>query len=457
MINFIWTDPLNSNKNRLFNFHTENQIIKKSKLSLKSQEKWREIPLNKKINSFKALLNILEKNKNKYASLMAQEMGKPVNQGLQEIEKCISLCDFYLKNSVSFLKSKKFEFDKNRGFVTFQPLGVILGIMPWNFPFWQVFRFAIPALLSGNTVLLKHSLCVPSCAEIIDQIFSKLDTPKNIFQNIRLSNQNTNDLIKKSSISAVSFTGSTNAGMLVAQTSGAALKKVVLELGGNDPYLIFSDAKLDNAVQSCIEGRLLNAGQSCISAKRIIVLDDIYEKFLEKVINNLKQKTVGDPISNIDMGPLVSIQARDKVDHQVQLSIKSGAKLLMGGAIKNKNSAFYPITVLSEVLPGMVAFDEEIFGPVFSITRAKNEKEAIELANLSEYGLGASIFTQNIKKAEEIAKLKLDVGMCYINDFVKSDPRLPFGGVKNSGFGRELSINGILEFVNVKTIVNNNY
>ena len=455
-MNFHSINPLNNKKSRSFKFHTENQVIKKLKLSLESQKKWKEFPVSKKVLCFKMLTSILKKNKNKYASLMAQEMGKPVNQGLQEIEKCIWLCDFYLKNSVTFLKSKKFEFDKNRGFITFQPLGVILGIMPWNFPFWQVFRFAIPVLLSGNTIILKHSLNVPSCANLIEQIFSKLDSPKGIYQNIRLSNQDTNDLIRNPIVSAVSFTGSTKAGMSVAKTAGSTLKKVLLELGGNDPYLIFSDASIDDAIHSCIEGRLLNSGQSCISAKRIIVSDKIYEEFLYKIIKKLKQKTIGDPTTGIDIGPLVSVEARDKVENQVQRSVKAGAKLLMGGFISNPKNAFYPITVLSEVTPGMVAFDDEIFGPVFSIIRAKSEEEAIHLANFSSYGLGASIFTKNIKKAEEVAKLKLDVGMCYINEFVKSDPRLPFGGVKNSGFGRELSINGILEFVNVKTIVKNN-
>ena len=456
-MNFYSINPLNNKKSRSFKFHTENQVIKKLQLSLKSQKKWKEFSVSKKVLCFKMLTFILKKNKNKYASLMAQEMGKPVNQGLQEIEKCIWLCDFYLENSASFLKSKKFEFDKNKGFVTFQPLGVISGIMPWNFPFWQVFRFAIPVLLSGNTIILKHSLNVPSCANLIEQIFSKLDSPKSIYQNIRLSNQDTNNLIKNPIVSAVSFTGSTKAGMSVAKTSGSNLKKVLLELGGNDPYLIFSDALIDDAIHSCIEGRLLNSGQSCISAKRIIVSEKIYEEFLYKIIKKLKQKTIGDPTTGIDIGPLVSVEARDRVEDQVQRSVKAGAKLLMGGFISNQNSAFYPITVLSEVTPGMVAFDDEIFGPVFSIIRAKSEEEAIHLANFSSYGLGASIFTKNIKKAEEIAKLKLDVGMCYINEFVKSDPRLPFGGVKNSGFGRELSMNGILEFVNVKTIVKNNY
>jgi succinate-semialdehyde dehydrogenase/glutarate-semialdehyde dehydrogenase len=456
-MNFYSINPLNNKKSRSFKFHTEKQVIKKLELSLESQKKWKEFPVSKKVLCFKMLTSILEKNKNIYASLMAQEMGKPVNQGLQEIEKCIWLCDFYLKNSVSFLKSKKFEFDKNRGFVTFQPLGVILGIMPWNFPFWQVFRFAIPVLLSGNTIILKHSLNVPSCANLIEKMFSKLNSPKGIYQNIRLSNQDTNDLIKNPIVSAVSFTGSTKAGMSVAKTSGSTLKKVLLELGGNDPYLIFSDASIDDAIHSCIEGRLLNSGQSCISAKRIIVSEKIYEEFLYKIIKKLKQKTIGDPTTGVDIGPLVSVEARDRVENQVQRSVKAGAKLLMGGFISNQKNAFYPITVLSEVTPGMVAFDDEIFGPVFSIIRAKSEEEAIRLANFSPYGLGASIFTKNIKKAEEIAKFKLDVGMCYINEFVKSDPRLPFGGVKNSGFGRELSLNGILEFVNVKTIVKNNY
>ena len=451
---FSSINPLNDKIINSFDFHNDIQKNMKIKQSLKAQKEWKSFSIEERIEVLEKLNSILNKNKKMYAFSMASEMGKPISQGILEIEKCILLLNYYRMNIINLITQNFQSIDSSKKII-YSPLGIVLGIMPWNFPFWQVFRFIIPTLLSGNTVLLKHSLNVQKCAQYIQEMFLELDSPLNIYQNLRLSNFQTTQLIRHKSISAVSFTGGAKAGGIVAKTAGKHLKKVVLELGGNDPFIVFSDANIDSAIDSCISGRLLNAGQSCISIKRIILIDDIFELFLKKLISQLKTKKIGNPEDEVDLGPMVSKEARLKVHQQVKNSEKKGAKLLLGGEIPKGRGSFYPITVLSEVKPGMEIFDEEVFGPVFSITKAKDEIEAIELANNSPFGLGASLFSKDIEKAKMIAKNKLDVGMCYINDFVKSDPELPFGGVKDSGHGRELSINGFLEFVNVKTIVVN--
>lgn len=446
--------PLNDRIIHSFNFHNDFQKNIKIKQSLIAQEEWKDYSIEERIMFLDKLNLILNNNKKVYASAMASEMGKPVIEGISEIEKCILLLDYYKNNIVNLVTENLQNTSLNRRIV-YRPLGIVLGIMPWNFPFWQVFRFIIPALLSGNTVLLKHSLNVQKCAQYIQEMFLKLDSPANIYQNLRLSNIKTTQLIKHKSVSAVSFTGGSKAGSIVAKMAGTHLKKVLLELGGSDPFIILSDADINKAISSCISGRLLNAGQSCISVKRIIVTVDIYDLFLKRLILRLKKIELGISHDSFDLGPMVSKKARLKVHKQVKNSVKKGARLLLGGEIPKRKGSYYPITLLSEVMPGMEVFDEEVFGPVFTIIKAGNETEAVQLANNSSYGLGASIFSKNIEKARKIAINDLNVGMCYINDFVKSDPALPFGGIKESGFGRELSINGFLEFVNVKTIVVN--
>ena len=387
------------------------------------------------------------------SALMADEMGKPKKQGMVEISKCAWLCDYYLKNSELILSDKHVKTEFYESFVTYQPIGLILGIMPWNFPFWQVFRFSVPSIIAGNGVILKHAPNVQGCAFRIESIFSEAGFPKNLFQNIVVSSKRVSDVIKNPKIAAITLTGSTLAGKSVAESSGRVLKKTVLELGGSDPYVILEDADIEKSINSCIDGRLLNAGQSCISAKRLIVVDKLYDQFLTLLENKLSKKIMGDPKDDVDLGPMVSIEARKVVHSQVLKSIKNGANLILGGNIPDMQGSFYPITLLSNVKPGMAAFDEEIFGPVFSVIKAENENNAIDLANNSSFGLGAAVFTKNIDKGEEIAKNRLDAGLCFVNDFVKSDPRLPFGGIKQSGYGRELSNYGLLEFVNIKTIV----
>ena len=422
----------------------------------KIQKNWRDTDLQFRLACLERLSAILADYKIEYASLMAEEMGKPFKQGIGEIEKCIWLCNYFIGNSKNYLNDKIVKTKGQKSFITFKPLGLILGIMPWNFPFWQVFRFSVPSIIAGNGVILKHAPNVQGCAFRIESIFSEAGFPKNLFQNIVVSSKRVSDVIKNPKIAAITLTGSTLAGKSVAESSGRVLKKTVLELGGSDPYVILEDADIEKSINSCIDGRLLNAGQSCISAKRLIVVDKLYDQFLTLLEDKLSKKIMGDPKDDVDLGPMVSIEARELVHNQVLKSIKNGANLILGGEIPEIEGAYYPITLLSNVKPGMAAFDEEIFGPVFSVIKATNENNAIDLANNSPFGLGAAVFTKNIHKGEEIAKNRLDAGLCFVNDFVKSDPRLPFGGVKQSGYGRELSIYGLLEFVNIKTIVINN-
>ena len=418
-----------------------------------AQMDWSKIELISRLNYVKNLSHILKERASELSTLIADETGKPKKQGKGEIRKCEWLCDYYYKNSEQILIHKHIETEFYKSFVTYQPVGTILGVMPWNFPFWQVFRFAIPSLIVGNGVLLKHASNVQGCANMIEDCFKKAGFPKNIFNNLQIPSSLVSKVIENDRIQGVAVTGSTNAGKTVAKISGKNLKKTVLELGGNDPYIILEDAELKYAVQAVIDGRLLNNGQSCISAKRTIVTKNNIELFTKKLIDKLRLKVMGDPHDDVDYGPLVSLSARAEVHKMVKLSIKMGAKLNLGGKIPNSNGAFYPITVLSKVKPGMPAFEEEIFGPVFSIIEAKNNSHAIDLANNSKYGLGAAVFTSDIKKGRKIAEEKIQAGVCFVNDYVKSDPRLPFGGVKMSGYGRELSSYGLMEFVNIKSIV----
>ncbi len=420
-----------------------------------AQNYWKDTNLKFRLECVKQLSEIISDRKREYASLMAQEMGKPLNQGIGEIEKCIWLCNYYLLNSEQFLEDKIIDTDGQKSFVTIQPIGLILGIMPWNFPFWQVFRFAIPCLISGNGAILKHASNVQGCGFAIESSFTKAGFPKYLFQNISVSGKRVSKIIKNSKISAVTLTGSTPAGKSVAEIAGGSLKKTVLELGGSDPYVILKDANIKKSIESCINGRILNTGQSCISAKRLIVVKDIHDQFLDGLKKELMGKIMGDPNDNVDIGPMVSFEARDEVHGQVLKSIEQGSRLLLGGSIPDTLGAFYPITLLSRVEPGMVAFEEEIFGPVFAVIKAKSENHAIDLANDTPFGLGAAVFTKDTIKGKEIAKRKLNAGLCFVNDFVKSDPRLPFGGIKKSGYGRELSNYGMMEFVNIKTVVIN--
>lgn len=417
-------------------------------------EDWKTKSFDYRASLMKTAGEILRSKREEFSKLMTLEMGKPIVQSRAEIDKCAWVCDYYAENGEKFLKDEIIQTDASKSFVTYQPLGVVLAVMPWNFPFWQVFRFAAPTLMAGNVGLLKHASNVSGCSLAIEEIFSEAGFPEFVFKSVIISSSRVKDIIANPIVQAVSLTGSIPAGKSVASVAGSNIKKTVLELGGSDPYVVLEDADLIETVQTCVTSRLINGGQSCIAAKRFIVVEKVYDKFIELYVDFMKQKKMGDPFDQSnDIGPQASVKLRDELHDQVLRSINSGAKLLLGGFIPELDGAYYPPTVLADVTPGIPAFDEELFGPVAAIIKAKDEDDAIALANKSVFGLGAAIFTKDIAKGEKIAREKLNAGNCFVNQFVRSDPRLPFGGIKESGYGRELSVFGIREFVNIKTVV----
>jgi len=453
-MNLVSINPAN---NKILESHKEiskeniNQIINSS---YSTYLDWRNKSISYRSKRMRDLAELLKQKKEKLGALMTQEMGKPIKQSIAEAEKCAWVCEYYADNAKRFLSKKEISTDSKKSFISFQPIGLVLAIMPWNFPFWQVFRFASPTLMAGNVGILKHASNVQGCAKQIEKLFLEADFPEYTFSNLAIGSNKVSNVINNSLVRAVTLTGSTPAGKSVASLAGSLLKKTVLELGGNDPYIILEDADLNNAVESCIAGRMLNTGQSCIAAKRFIVVKTRLDEFIDKVEQKINNMKMGDPLnSNIDIGPMVNTDARDELHQQVLMSIEKGAKLISGGKIPESDGSFYPPTLLTNVEPGMSAFDDELFGPVAVIISAKDQAHAIDLANKTNYGLGAAIFTGDIDKGEKIAINELEAGSCFVNDFVKSDPRLPFGGIKESGYGRELSEFGILEFVNIKSVV----
>ena len=414
---------------------------------------WRKTSFSIRSELLKNAAAILQSNKEAFGRLMSLEMGKPYSQSLAEVVKCAKGCEYYADNTEDILADRIIETDASKSYVSHQPIGIVLAVMPWNFPFWQVFRFVAPALMAGNVGVLKHASNVQGCALAIEKIFVDSGFPENVFRTLVIGSKHVENVINNPHVKAVTLTGSTPAGRAVASQSGAALKKTVLELGGSDPYVILKDADLDQAVEACVIGRLLNTGQSCIAAKRFIVVAEVLADFQERLIDEMRVKKWGDPFEeDVDLGPMVNETARDEIHNQVLRSVEKGAAILLGGKVPDNPGAYYPATVLGNVRPGMPAFDEELFGPVAAVIAAENEAEAIKLANQTPFGLGAAVFTSDIKKGEKIASEQLEAGSCFVNDYVRSDPRLPFGGIKASGYGRELSSNGILEFVNSKTV-----
>jgi len=399
------------------------------------------------------IADILDHKKIFFARLMAEEMGKLFSAGIAEIEKCAHVCRYYAEHAEEMLQDTVIPTEARKSYASYRPLGTILAIMPWNYPFWQVFRCAAPAVMAGNTVLLKHASNVPACAMEIEKIFKEAGAMPGLFKTLLISSDRVETCVQHPSVKAVSLTGSTDAGKKVAALAGQYLKKCVLELGGSDPYIILNDADISTAVKACVTSRLLNAGQSCISAKRFIIDKEIYDVFSRKFIEEMNKIIMGFPMAEpTHLGPMASIRLRDELHKQVRDSVKAGARLELGGYIPANSGAFYPPTVLSNVQPGMPAFDEELFGPVAALIRAEDEVDAIMLANDSSYGLGAAIFSRDIEYAEKVGRELIDAGAVFINNYVRSDPRLPFGGIKESGFGRELSFFGIREFTNVKTV-----
>jgi succinate-semialdehyde dehydrogenase/glutarate-semialdehyde dehydrogenase len=387
------------------------------------------------------------------AQLMTAEMGKPITQARGEASKCATLCDYYGEHAEHFLAPVMAETDATRSYWAYRPLGVVLGIMPWNFPLWQVIRYAVPALTAGNGALLKHAPNVPGSAQALQDLFDDAGYPKGLFINVFADLETTGLLIDHPLVRGVSLTGSVRAGRAVAERAGRSLKKCVLELGGSDPSVILADADLDLAVASCVTGRMQNAGQSCIAAKRFVVVDAIREEFERRIVERVAAMHMGDPHDDAtELGPMARRDLRDDLHEQVTRSIEAGARLVIGGQVPDRAGWWYPPTILADVRPGMAAYEEELFGPVASIVPAKDEADAIRIANDTSFGLGASVYTRDTKRGERIAADSIEAGSCFVNGFVKSDPRLPFGGIKDSGFGRELSPLGILEFTNAKTI-----
>jgi succinate-semialdehyde dehydrogenase/glutarate-semialdehyde dehydrogenase len=416
-------------------------------------QEWRQTRFSERAALMKAVSRILIENRAACARTMALEMGKPIKSGRAEIEKCAWVCEYYAEQAEKMLQDEIIQTDARKSYVTYNPMGIILAIMPWNYPFWQVFRHAAPGLMAGNGVILKHASNVPGCSVAIADIFKKAGYPANLFQNFLISSRQVEDLIGHPAIRAVTLTGSTAAGQAVAARAGKLLKKTVLELGGSDPYIVLEDADLDKTVETCVASRLLNSGQSCIAAKRFVVVESIQKQFEEMLLEKMRSKKMGDPLDEtVEIGPQARSDLREDLHRQVIRSIEKGALCLSGGEIPDGAGSFYPATVLSKVSKGMPAYDEETFGPVAAIISVKNERQAIEVANDSTFGLGAAIFTRDIERGERIAANELEAGNCFVNAFVKSDPRLPFGGIKESGYGRELSHYGLKEFVNIKTV-----
>ncbi|MDE1920799.1 MAG: NAD-dependent succinate-semialdehyde dehydrogenase [Candidatus Omnitrophica bacterium] len=420
--------------------------------AMKSSSLWRGLSFQERIPMMRKAAVLLRTDKDDFARLMALEMGKPFSQGQGEIEKCALVCEFYAQHAETFLAKEHIKTEATKSFVTYDPLGIILAIMPWNFPFWQVFRCAAPALMAGNAVILKHASNVCGCALAIENIFHRAGFPPSLFSNVFIPGKEVKGLIEHPLISAVSLTGSTQAGKSVACVAGSVLKKIVLELGGSDPYIILKDADLDKAVEICINSRLINCGQSCISAKRFIIEGPVFKEFEAKFTVKMQSQRMGPPLDEgINLGPMARHDLRDQLHSQVMRSVEQGARRLCGGRIPDELGAFYPPTVLTNVRPGMAAYQEELFGPVASLIKAVDETDAVRIANDTVFGLGSAVFTRDINKAEYIAQ-QLQAGSCFVNEAVRSDPRLPFGGIKESGYGRELAKAGIQEFVNVKTI-----
>lgn len=446
-------NPANNKLIKSYNEMTSEESSNIISLTNESFIKWKETSFKQRSELMKNAAKVLRENSEEYSVLMTLEMGKPIIQSRSEVEKCAWVCEYYADNAEKFLKDEIIKTDATKSFVSFQPLGIVLAIMPWNFPFWQVFRFAAPNLMAGNAGLLKHASNVSGCALAIEDVFRKAGFPENLFRALLVTSKNVKEVIANEKVQAVTLTGSVPAGKSVASLSGSLIKKTVLELGGSDPYVILEDADLEKAAMSCVTSRLINAGQSCIAAKRFIVVESVYDEFEKLYLEIMSNKKMGDPLDvGNDLGPQASIALRDELHDQVLRSVKQGAEIILGGTIPETDGAFYPPTILRNVKPGMAAFDEELFGPVAALIKAEDESDAINLANKSIFGLGAAVFTKDLKRGERIAKEKLNAGCCFVNDFVKSDPRLPFGGIKESGYGRELSPFGIKEFVNIKTV-----
>lgn len=432
--------------------HSPDQVEAALAGAASAQKKWRKVPVTERVKLLSAMATELRAGKDRFASLITQEMGKPVIEAAAEIEKCAATCDFYAEAAPRFLADETIESNATHSGVVFDPLGVVLAIMPWNYPFWQFFRFAAPALAAGNGTVLKHASNVPGCAIEIEALVKRAGCPDGLMSNLLISSRDVAALIADDRIAALTLTGSTQVGQTVASQAGAALKKQVLELGGSDPFIVLADADLEAAAATAVKSRFINVGQSCVNAKRFIIEHNVADRFVALFKDGISRLKIGDPMeADTQIGPMARANLRTELHDQVQRSIAEGAELVVGGAPLVGNGCYYAPTLLDNVTPTHAAFREELFGPVASIIRARDAEHAVALANDSEFGLGAAIWTADLDKALLLAR-DIDAGAVFINGMVASDARLPFGGIKKSGYGRELGSYGIREFTNIKTI-----
>ncbi|WP_276090148.1 NAD-dependent succinate-semialdehyde dehydrogenase [Pedobacter sp. JY14-1] len=448
-------NPVNGKVIRKYKSHSAVQVEKAIHQTHSVWLKWKDTGLTQRSKLLHNLAELLNMRKKKLAGIMSEEMGKPLMSGIEEIEKCASVCHYYAANARDFLKEQSVNTGGGKSYISFQPLGVVLAVMPWNFPFWQLFRFLAPAFMAGNCALLKHSSNVSGCALAILELVEAAGFPKGAFNVLLIGSDQVAGVIRHPLVSAVTLTGSTEAGIAVAREAGAQLKKTVLELGGSDPYLILEDADLESAARVCAQSRLINNGQSCIAGKRFITVKKIEKEFIRLFRAEMAAYITGDPSDPAtQLGPMSRTDLRDELHQQVLRNIQAGAKCILGGKIPDFKGrhAFYTPTILTGIRKGMPAYEEELFGPVALVISAKNTEDAIRIANDTSFGLGAAVFTTDLAKGEEIARCRLNAGSCFVNALVRSDPRLPFGGIKQSGYGRELGLYGIHEFVNIKTV-----
>lgn len=437
---------------RSFEPHSDSEVEAKLQKAAETFRYWRRVPFSERSRLMRRACEILESDKHELAKTMTIEMGKPLRASVQEVEKCARACDYYAQNAERYLADEEAPSSATRSFVRYQPLGPVLAIMPWNFPLWQCFRFAAPGLMAGNVGLLKHASNVPQCALAIEDVFRRAGFPDGTFQTLLIGSDKVDRIISDPRVAAVTLTGSVAAGSTVASSAGKHIKKSVLELGGSDPFIVMPSANMKQTAETAVQARTVNNGQSCIAAKRFIVHEQIAEEFEKRFVDRMKSLKVGDPMDeSSDIGPLATKDVQDDLDQQVQDTVSAGARVLCGGRKDARPGFFYQPTVLTNVPRDSPAYKDELFGPVASVFRVKDIDEAIALANDSIFGLGSSLWSNN---ATEHAKFidEIEAGMAFINGMVASDPRIPFGGVKQSGYGRELSIHGIREFVNAKTV-----
>ena len=437
---------------RKFEPHDSGEVDRRLTGATAAFRRWRETSFAERGALMRQAADVLDSEKARWGELMTVEMGKPIRSAVAEAEKCAGACRYYADNAHRFLADEPVKTDATNSFVRYQPLGPVLAVMPWNFPFWQVFRFAVPALMAGNVGLLKHASNVPQCALAIEEILRLAGFPQGVFQTLLVGSDRVAALVEDPRVAAVTLTGSEGAGTSIGRTAGGQVKKVVLELGGSDPFAVFPSADLARAVATAVDARTINNGQSCIAAKRFLIHRDLANEFEKRFVEAMAALRVGDPLDeDVDIGPLATPQIRQDVHDQVQRTIAAGARLLLGGKPLEGPGNFYASTVLADVPPDSPGADEEIFGPVASLFRFSSLEEAIVLANRSRYGLGASVWTNDPAERDRLVS-SIEAGSVFVNGMVKSDPRLPFGGIKRSGFGRELSEHGIREFVNIKTV-----